>query len=128
MKLKAFLILNAILFVPFGIGMLAMPGVLFPMFGIDLAADGLLMGRIVGSCLLSVGVISYLIRDEARDAIGMRAVLVGSLIFHAIDAATTFVATIGGVMNVLGWMFSSLHFVLAVGFLAYLANGQKRRG
>ncbi len=32
MKLQNFMVLNAILFVPFGIGMLLIPGTLFPIF------------------------------------------------------------------------------------------------
>ncbi|MGI9542258.1 MAG: hypothetical protein ACR2MX_03305 [Cyclobacteriaceae bacterium] len=120
MNLKNYLILNAILFIPFGLGMLFTPTFLFPLFGIDLNVDGLLMGRVVGSSLLTIGLVSYLIRMEQPHAIGMRAFLIGSLVFHAIDATTTFAASYSGGMNALGWMFSSMHFILAIGFLYFL--------
>lgn len=120
MRLKNYLILNAILFIPFGLGMLFLPSLLFPLFGINLDIDGLLMGRIVGSSLLTIGLISYLIRLEVPQAIGMKAFLIGSLVFHVIDATTTFFAAYSGGMNALGWMFSSMHFVLALGFLYFL--------
>lgn len=122
MKLKNFLIINAILFVPFGIGMLLMPTLLFPMFGINLDADGTLMARVFGSALLNFGLICYLIRNEKPTAIGMTAVLIGNFLFHVFDTISTFVASYTGVMNSLGWMFTSLHFILAIGFLYFLVS------
>ncbi|MBX2877088.1 MAG: hypothetical protein KTR30_33520 [Saprospiraceae bacterium] len=120
MTLRNFLILNAILFVPFGLIMLILPGDLFPLFGIDLDADGILMARVFGSALLNLGLICYLVRAEPTDSSAMKAVLIGNFLFHAFDALSTFVASYTGVMNSLGWMFTSLHFVLAVGFLYFL--------
>jgi len=125
MKLKNFLILNAILFVPFGTGMLIMPGTIFPLFGIELDADGILMARVFGSALLSLGLICYLIRSEAAHSIGMGAVLFGNFVFHAIDSVSTFIASYSEVMNTLGWMFTGLHFVLALGFLYYYGSHKK---
>lgn len=120
MNLKNYLILNAALFIPFGLSMLLLPSLLFPLFGIDLDADGILMGRVVGSSLLTIGLVSYLIRKEEPRALGMKAFLIGSLVFHAIDTVTTFAASHSGEMNALGWMFSSMHFVLAIGFFYFL--------
>ena len=120
MKLKPFLMLNALLFVPFGMMMLLIPGLLFPMFGIDLDADGILMARVFGSALMNFGIICYLVRNEAAASTGLKAILIGNLIFHALDALSTFVASYAGVMNTLGWMFFGLHFILAMGFGYYL--------
>ena len=127
MNLKQFLTLNGILFVPFGLAMLAIPGVLFPMFGIDLDADGILMARVFASALLNFGIICYLVRKERSDSMSLRAILIGNLIFHGLDAISTLIASYSGVMNTLGWMFCGLHFVLALGFLYYLYD-LKRRG
>lgn len=40
MKLSTFLTLNAIMFVPFGTGMLLMPSAIFPMIGLTLMVMG----------------------------------------------------------------------------------------
>jgi len=122
MSLKHFLIINTILFVPFGLVMLAIPGTFFPMVGLDLDPDGILMARVSGSGLLNFGIMCYLVRNEAKGSIGLKAILIGNLIFHAIDAISTFIATYDGTMNTLGWMFCGLHFVLAIGFLYYLKS------
>ncbi len=125
MKLNNFLVLNAILFVPFGIFMLLAPTVIFPLFGINLDADGVLMARVFGSALMNLGLICYLIRNEKPTAIGMKAVLIGNFLFHAFDAISTFIASYSGVMNTLGWMFTLLHFSLAIGFIYYYLQNNK---
>ncbi len=81
MTLKNFLILNAILFVPFGLVMLIVPGLLFPLFGIDLDADGILMARVFGSALMNIGLMCYLARSESPQSTGMKAILVGNFLF-----------------------------------------------
>ncbi len=125
MKLKSFLIINAVLFVPFGIGMLLMPSFIFPMIGVNLDADGLLMASTVGSMLLSFGIISYVSRNEDLHTIGMKGILTGSLVFHSIDFLLTFRGAYSNTMNSLGYLFSTLHFLLAVGFLYYLIKTKK---
>ena len=100
--------------------MIIIPGMLFPFFGIDLDADGLLMARVFGSALANIGLMCYLVGDEAKDSVGMKAILFGNLFFHAIDACSTGWATYLGTMNSLGVMFTSLHFFLALGVLYFL--------
>lgn len=120
MSLKQFLVVNGILFVPFGLVMLAIPGMFFPMVGVDLDPDGLLMARVSGSGLLNFGIMCYLARNEGSESMGLKAILIGNLIFHGLDAVSTFIASYTGVMNTLGWLFCGLHFILAIGFLYFL--------
>lgn len=127
MSLQRFLIINAILFVPFGLLMIAVPGILFPIFGIDLDSDGILMARVFGSALMNFGIICYLARKEPNQSTGLKAILIGNFIFHSIDAISTFMASYDGTMNTLGWMFCGLHFVLALGFLYYLLKIRKEQ-
>jgi hypothetical protein len=120
MKLKQFLTVNAIMFIPFGIGMLMVPYLIFPMIHVNLDSDGLLMASTVGSMLLSFGIICYVSRNESLNTIGMKAILTGNLTFHAIDFLLTLKGAYTGVMNALGYMFSTLHFLFALGFLYFL--------
>lgn len=125
MSLKNFLILNAVLFIPFGIGMLTMPAIIFPMVGVVLDADGLVMASTVGSMLLSFGVICFVARDLGLTAEGMKAILIGNLLFHTIDSFLTGSNALAGVMNGLGFMFSTMHLIMAVGFLFFLLRARK---
>ena len=106
--------------------MLLIPSILFPMLAIHLETDGLVMASTVGSMLLSLGLICWRAREASLDSIGLQAILTGNLLFHAIDSFLTGKAAITGVMNGAGFLFSSLHFIFAVGFLYYLLMQAKK--
>jgi len=119
MKLSTFLTINALMFIPFGVGMLLMPSTIFPMIGVNLDGDGLLMASTVGSMLLSFGV-TCLVSRNAQYSQGLKAVLFGNLSFHLIDSLLTFRGAFSDTMNSFGYMFSSMHLILAIGFLVYI--------
>lgn len=119
MRLKSFLILNAIMFMPFGIGMLLIPAPIFGMLDVQLDSDGLLMASTVGSMLLSFGLICLITRNVKENTPALEAVLLGNLCFHAIDSFLTFRGASGEIMNSFGYVFSILHLLFAVGFLYY---------
>jgi len=108
------------MFVPFGALMLALPSKLFPLLGLNLAADGLVMASTVGSMLLSFGVVCWLGRKGAPQAREMQALLVGNALFHSIDSFLTGKAALLGDMNAIGYVFSSMHLVFAVLFLYFI--------
>lgn len=119
MKLSTFLTINAVMFIPFGAGMLVVPAIIFPMLDVELSADGLIMASTVGSMLFSFG-ITCLVARNVEFSHGLKAVLFGNLSFHLIDSFLTFRGAYLGVMNELGYLFSSMHLILAIGFFAYL--------
>lgn len=125
MNLKTFLTINSIMFIPFGIGMLIMPSMIFSMIDVILDSDGLLMANTVGSMLMSFGLTCLIARNATNYSIGLGAVLIGNLSFHAIDSFLTFKATMAGVMNNLGFMFSGMHFLFAIGFVYFYMQLKK---
>lgn len=126
MNLTKFLTVNGILFVPFGLLLFAIPNSIFPLFAIHLDTDGTLMARVFGSALLSVGLICFFAREAGPKSVGMKAILLGNFLFHFLDSISTVVASFRNVMNSLGWMFATLHFVLALGFLYFLLTPDRR--
>ena len=120
MKLSAFLTINAIMFVPFGLGMLVVPQYIFPMIGLDLDSGGLIMASTVGSMLLSFGILCFVAKNEVPNTLGMKAILIGNLIFHSIDSFLTGKGALLDVMNSMGYMFSVMHLLFALGFLYFL--------
>lgn len=125
MKLSTFFTINAIMFIPFGVGMLVMPSVIFPMLDVNLDPDGMIMASTVGSMLLSFGLVCLFSRSLSLEAEGLKAILIGNLVFHAIDCVLTFKGALGGEMNSLGFMFSGIHFLFAVGFGLFLRRLSK---
>ena len=120
MTLKNFLSINGIMFIPFGLMMLFIPAMLFPMLDVNLDTDGLIMASTVGSMLLSFGLVCWFARSETENSTSLRAILIGNLVFHSIDSFLTGNAAILGTMNAAGFIFSSMHFLFAVGFGYYL--------
>lgn len=120
MKLKIFLTINAIMFFPFGIAMLLLPSFIFPIIDVNLDDDGLLMASTVGSMLLSFGLLCFLSRKEDENSVTMKAILIANLAFHSIDSFLTGRGAITGVMNSIGYVFSSMHFLFTLGFLFFL--------
>ena len=119
MNLKTFLTINALLFIPFGVGMLLTPSLIFSMIDVNLDDDGLLMASTVGSMLWSFGILCLLARNEQENSLSLQALLVGNLSFHTIDCFLTFKGAYSGVMNSLGFIFSGMHLLFALGFLFY---------
>ena len=103
-----------------GLMMLTIPIILFPMLEINLDADGLVMASTVGSMLFSFGLICWIGRNAEGNNPALQAILVGNLVFHAIDSFLTGKAAITGTMNGAGFIFSSMHFIFALGFGYYL--------
>ena len=127
MKLKTFLTINAVMFIPFGIGMLTMPSMIFPMLEVNLDADGLVMASTVGSMLFSFGLTCLFARNESENSVGLNALLIGNFSFHTIDFILTGKGAFTGVMNSLGFVFSTMHFLFAVGFLTFLIKSKARK-
>lgn len=118
-KLRPFLTINAILFFPFGLGMLIIPSPIFNMLDVILDNDGLLMARMVGSMLLSFGLICFIARDFERPSVALEAILLGNLIFHIIDSVLTSKGAITGEMNNIAYVFSTMHLLVAIGFFYF---------
>ena len=125
MNLKTFFLINAIMFIPFGIGMLLIPSPIFSMIEVNLDSDGLLMASTVGSMLLSFGIICLVARNEKQHSLSLQALLLGNLSFHIIDSTLTFRGAMTGVMNELGFIFSTMHLLFAIGFLFYYLKMRK---
>lgn len=120
MTLRNFLSINGIMFVPFGLVMLLIPNLFFPMLSVNLDGDGLMMASMVGSMLLSFGLICWFARNAEQTGQGMRAILIGNMTFHFIDSFLTGKSAATGVMNEVGFMFSAMHLALAIGFGLFL--------
>lgn len=119
MNLKAFFTINAVMFIPFGIGMLIVPSNIFNMLDVILDNDGLLMASMVGSMLLSFGLVCLLARNFEGQSVALQAILIGNLTFHVIDSVLTFKGAFTGEMNNLAYAFSTMHLLIAIGFFFF---------
>ena len=120
MKLSTFLTINAIMFLPFGLIMLIVPEQIFTLIGLNLDSDGLLVASMVGSMLLSFGILCLVARKEAQNTLGMKAIIIANMTFHFIDSFLTGKGALLDVLNSMAYVFSVMHLLFALGFLYFL--------
>jgi hypothetical protein len=115
MKLSTFLIIAAVAYAGFGLGLLAVPTPFMFVYGVSLDNGGALMARILGSALLGFTLIFWWCRNSASSD-ALQAIIRASFIYNVVDLPVVFIATLTGVMGPLGWIPVILHLLLALGF------------
>ena len=115
MNFKTMMTVKAAVCLVFGIPMLIVPGLLMSLFGVTLDTGGALMARLYGASLLGNLMLTWFGRNvAASDA--RRAIAIHLLVYDAIGFVVAFLATLSGIMNVLGWSVVLIYLVIALGF------------
>lgn len=119
MKFKTMMTIKAAVCLVFGIPMLIVPGLLMSLFGVTLDAGGTLMARLYGAALLGNLMLTWFGRNvAASDA--RRAIAIHLSVYDAIGFVVAVLATLSGIMNVLGWSVVLIYLVIALGFGYFL--------
>jgi hypothetical protein len=113
MKVKTFLIIKAVVSLFFGVALALLPAALMSLYGVTLDPAGTLMGRLIGACLIGIGLICWLGRDYEDDA--RRGVTLALFIGDTVGFIVSLVGQLSGQMNTLGWMVVVIWFLLALG-------------
>jgi len=124
MKLSNWMAAKAIVEVIFGIGFVLMPGTLASMFGMTLDPAGALMAQLFGAAFIFGSMVLWLARFEPASEGAVRAIILAVVVSNAIGFVVTFVATLSGVWNVLGWLPVALYLVFGLAF-AYFQFGKR---
>jgi hypothetical protein len=122
MKLNMFLLISAIIAMVFGLGFVLLPGFLFSIYGLPGNPPTLLGFRFFGSALISLALITWLLKDSA-DWNAIRAVLIGNGIGNIPGVLAAFFATINGTLNAMGWSAVLIYLLLGLGDAYFLSRG-----
>lgn len=115
MGLKILLVITAIVAFVFGIAFIFMPSQVYSQYGIESNLNLNFMGQIFGAALLSLALISWLVRNTT-DPVARRAVVVAFFIGETVGFIVSLIAQIRGAMNALGWSVVAIYLLLALGF------------
>jgi hypothetical protein len=118
---KFLFVLNTLLTLPFGIVALAIPGVLFAQFGLQLDAAGILIARGYGATLVAYGLALFLMRATV-DARTVMVLLSSMAIFNAIEAIIQGIAGIQAVAQPIIFANVAMHGVVSVACLFALSR------
>lgn len=117
MNTRTMLTTAAVIAFLFGFGLLLMPAFMTTLYGLGTSPSELLLARLFGGSLLMIGLINWLEKDASYAAV--RPLILGNLVGDAIGLLVTATASLGDVMNGLGWLSVAIYLVLTLGF-AYL--------
>jgi hypothetical protein len=117
MNLKNLFVVQAIVALACGIGLLASPRTVMLLYGVAQEPGTVLMTRYFGVELLALGLLAALARNVS-DSDAKRAILTAYVASDAIGLIVSLVGTLSGVMNAVGWttVVIYLFFGLAFGY------------
>ncbi len=116
MKLSAFSVIWAIIYLGFGLGLLLIPAAFMTTYGVTLNASGAFMTRILGSALFAYSLIFYWNRNTPLSDKTQRNILLANFIYNLADTPVVLTATLNGVMSSMGWIPVGLHVFLTLTF------------
>lgn len=116
MKLSTFSIIWAFLYIGFGLGLLIVPVQFMVTYGVTLDGSGILIARSFGAALTAFAITFYLNRNIAASERSWYNLLLASFIYNIVDIPILLLATLGGVMNSMGWIPVGIHVFLASTF------------
>ena len=118
MKYRNLLVVNAVVALLYGIGLVLLPSTVLSLYGVTRGPAVNLASQLFGVELLHVGLICWFAR-KVSDSPAQRAIIIASLIGQVIGLIVALMGTLSGVFNAVGWSAVAIYLVLALGY-AYL--------
>ena len=118
MKFSNLLLVNAVVALAYGVGLVLLPSTLLSMYGVTPGPAVNLASQLFGVELLHVGLICWFARNVS-DGTAQRALIVASLIGQAFGLIVALMGTLSGVFNAVGWSAVAIYLLLGLGY-AYL--------
>ncbi len=118
MKLSAVLVVNAVVALVYGIGLVLFPSAVLSIYGVTPGPAVNLASQLIGVEMIHVGVICWLARNVS-DASAQKALIFGGMIGQVIAVIVSVMGTVSGVFSAVGWSTVAIYVILALGY-AYL--------
>jgi hypothetical protein len=118
MKFSNLLIVNAVVALVYGIGLVILPATLLSIYGVTPGPAVNLASQLFGVELLHVGLICWFARNVS-DGPAQRALIFASLIGQVFGLIIALMGTLSGVFNAVGWSAVAIYLLLGLGY-AYL--------
>ena len=126
MKFSNLLLVNAVVALVYGVGLVLLPSTLLSMYGVTPGPAVNLASQLFGVELLHVGLICWFARNVS-DGPAQRALILASLIGQAFGLIVALMGTLSGVFNTVGWSAVAIYLLLGLGY-AYLQFQKPRHG
>jgi hypothetical protein len=118
MKFSNVLVVNAVIALVYGIGLVLVPSTVLSIYGVTPGPAVNLASQLIGVEMIHVGLICWLARNVS-DGPAQKAIILASLIGQLIAVIVSMMGTLSGVFSAVGWSAVAIYLVLAAGY-AYL--------
>ncbi len=115
MKFSNLLLVNAVVSLVYGVGLVLLPATLLSMYGVTPGPAVNLASQLFGVELLHVGLICWFARNVS-DGPAQRALIIASLIGQVIGVIIALMGTLSGVFNAVGWSAVAIYLLLGLGY------------
>ena len=118
MKFSNVLVVNSVIALVYGIGLVLVPSTVLSIYGVTPGPAVNLASQLIGVEMIHVGLICWLARNVS-DGPAQKAIILASLIGQLIAVIVSMMGTLSGVFSAVGWSAVAIYLVLAAGY-AYL--------
>ncbi len=118
MKLSNLMVLNAVIALLFGIGLVLLPSTVLSIYGVTPGPAVNLAAQLFGVELIHVGVFCWLARNVA-DRPAQRAFILASLTSNVLGVIVSVMGTLAGVFNAVGWSAVGIYVILGLGYVYF---------
>lgn len=122
MGTRRLLTITAALLLLFGCGFILLPRLVFSIYGVALDPGGIMLARVAGAAIFSLGTLAWLGRKTSIPGT-TRVVVLALCCFFVIKSVVTLIAQLSGVFNGLGWSILLIDVPLAVLYARELLHG-----
>ena len=124
MKFKTMMVIKAVVCLLLGVPIVLVPAFMYSIFGASLDSGGTFAAREYGAAMIGILLITWYGRFVPEGPIRW-ALALGLCVYDAIGFVISAIATLTGVLNVLGWLIALLYLLLAIGFGYFLVRSQQ---
>ena len=119
MNFKNLMVIKALVSLTFGILLLAIPDILFSIFGATLGAGGMYTAREYSAALFGNMLLCWFAKDAAESD-ARKAIIIALFVYDLIGFIVTTITVIVGILNPLGWLIVFVYLFFTLGFGYYL--------
>jgi hypothetical protein len=119
MKLKYLLVINAVVDVIFGIGLILVPGTVLALF-VPMPMYNLLGTQLLGANMIGFAVLNFFARNANEGNGLLRSILLANLASNLIGFVLSLIIQIGGTGTMMNWITVAITLVFVLGFGYFL--------
>lgn len=120
MALRVLALLNLIVGLAFGVGLLIAPGFLLSTYGLPTSDVTLLVARLMGAEFIGLNLMTLLILGQLENPPVARALVIARGLGEGSGAVVAWIGKLAGMGNAMLWSVPALYTLFALGYLYFL--------